>query len=930
MRPDHRAPAPPVLGRLLLRLSRLGERRDEVDADLFDLFQRRASERGLAFARRRYIADVLSLYRLRRTPEVIADPADSRGTEAMIHDVLFALRLSRRHPLLYGITVAGLAVAIAISAAVFSIVRSIAFVGDGIPAADRVYKVSLASGPFTFVTGTSATIGEWAFSDFRRLRDESRAITLVASINDNAEYRAPGEEGQGIAVAYRAVTGDYFSVLGLRTETGRMLLPTDDRPQLRNAVVSRGFWLNALGGDRQVIGRTILLNDEPFTIVGIADRRHSGPPSRRVEPSVWISTTAHAEMWSNARAADVKRIGDLLAASRNNPALTAGDRARLSAIEVSLPTAQRSWNPPVEVMGRLTSGGSKAHAEAEVTASAVGLAAEARSRRTPVVTFDPPGVSQRETMTIAAVLMAVVALVVLLACANVTNVLLASAAGRRREIGTRLAIGASRTRILRQLLTESVLLGIAGSAVGVVAAISIIPTLSRLMNVPVSVDVSPDPSTYLFVAVATVAVGILAGLAPARYGYSGDITAALKLDQSSAPMPLPRARLRSLLIGGQAAISALLLVLAALLTRSLVDNVFVDVGYDLDHLVTVRVNNTAAPGLSTQYDGYWAPLREDVLGLPGVAGAAFASMPPFDLGTARQRLNGVMVSRNETSPQYFETIGLRTVRGRTYSADEMRSAAPVVVISASLARAFWGTDDPLGDRMDRVWGPVTEADEGRRAGVLRKVRDAVIIGIVEDATTNLDRKNAPTIYLPLSDYVVPRLVVRATASPAALVGPLRDTTQRFDPRQRPRPTLPLDGLRREIETPRTLAMLSVAVGGIALLLATIGLFGVTAFVVEQRTHEMSVRRALGASSRQLVELMLRDNLRPVAIGLTIGLLMALAGGRMIQAVLYGTSSRDPLALVAATIVLLVVTALAVLIPARKAGQVDPVHLLKQG
>jgi hypothetical protein len=335
-----------------------------------------------------------------------------------------------------------------------------------------------------------------------------------------------------------------------------------------------------------------------------------------------------------------------------------------------------------------------------------------------------------------------------------------------------------------------------------------------------------------------------------------------------------------------------------------------------------------APRGTASYAAYWSGVRDQVLGLPGVKGAAFASLPPFDRTTAGEQFAGIRVSRNETTSEYFETLGMRVVRGRAYTAAEVASGAPVAVVSVSLARAFWGADDPLGDDMERVWGTVAPGDE--RKGMLRKVRGARVVGVVSDVTTHIEHRDAPTIYLPLSEHVVPRLVVSTAGDPALLAGPLKGALELFDPRLRPHVSLPREELARQLEAPRSLAMLAIAVGSIALGLAAIGLFGVTAFVVEQRMHEMSVRRALGATTGQLVTLMLRDNLRPVAIGLTLGLLAALASGRMIQAVLYGTSSRDPIALAAACVILTAAAALAVLVPARKAGRIDPAQLLKQG
>ena len=918
--------SPPALGRLLLRLRRLGDRRAEIEADLLDLYELRLQRQGDRVARRRYVFDALSLWKIRRHPSVVVDRRSHEGMETMPQDVLFTLRLFRRHASLFAATIAGLAVAIALSAAMFSIVKSMAF-GEQVFAADT-YRVSLASGPFTRVTGDSPTRGEWAHSDYSRLRAEATAITLVAAANTVGRYRSGDDRFAETRVSYQAVSGDYFAVVGMQASPGRILLPEDDRPQVRNAVVSRGFWMNVLGGDPSIIGRTVQLNDEAFTVVGVADRRHSMPSRTGRLPAIWITLTALKEMSTSGRTADAAATRALLAKRLASPSLSAADRDRLTAIGQDLAEPATAWNPAVQIMGRIRTGAAKPQAEAEVRATAVVLAAERSKTHTPTVIFEPPASRNRQTMVVGSVLMAIVGLVVLLACANVTNVLLASAAGRRREIATRLAIGASRMRIFRQLLTESVLLGLAASAIALFVARAMLPSLASMTRVPPAVDVSPDPIVYAFVGFLTIVVGVLAGMAPARYGYKGDVTTSLKVDQLSAPMPLPRARLRSILIGGQAAVSTVLLVLAVLLTRTLVDSVFVDAGYDVDRLITVSAGTAGAPRDTGAYAAYWSRMRDDIIGVPGVRAAGFASLPPFDSVSAPQFFDGIRVSRNETSPEYFDAIGIRLVRGRVYTADEVRDGAPVAVISASLARAFWDGDDPLGDDMSRVWGNVTPGDE--RMGMLRKVKGAKVIGVVSDATTTIERKNAPTIYLPLSEHVVPRLVVRASGNPAALAAPLREAIQNFDPRQRPGVGLPREGLRRELEAPKSLAMLAVGVGAIALVLAAIGLFGVTAFVVEQRTHEMSVRRALGATSRQLVELLLRDTLRPVAVGLVCGLCMSLAGGRIVQSVLYGASARDPLALIAASLVLIAAATLAVLVPARKAGRVDPAQLLKQG
>ena len=528
----------------------------------------------------------------------------------------------------------------------------------------------------------------------------------------------------------------------------------------------------------------------------------------------------------------------------------------------------------------------------------------------------------------AAVLLTTVGLIVLLACANVTNLLLASAASRRREIGTRLALGASRGRVVRQLLTESVLLGAVAGGFGLLVSSQVLPAFAALIEVPPTFDVSPDGLVYAFVAALTIAVGIIAGLAPARFGRRGNLVAALQGDQPSAPRRLPGRFLRSVLVGGQAAASIVLLVLAALLTRTVVETGRVDVGYDASRLLNVSVALQASTSgqNSTRADAFWRTALERVRQIPGVADAALVNFAPFGGGFAPQQINGRMIDRNETSPGYFETLGVRLLQGRMYTADEMRSRAPVAVISASLAREFWGLENPVGSGLERVWG----RGDARLPSILRQPPDARVIGVVADTVVQLSRPNAPTIYLPLTEHAVPRLVVRTHADPRPLATAIESALLAIDPSARATSSPVADTLRRDLERPRALALLAILVGAIAVGLAVIGLFGVTAFVVEQRTHEMTVRRALGASDGQLLTLLFRESLRPVVIGLVAGLAISLLSGRVVQSVLYGVSSRDPIAIVSAVTILLLAAAAAVLLPARRATRASAAHLLKQG
>lgn len=925
-------PRPPRIGRWLLTLRRLGPRRSEVEADLLELFSLRLAANGRWSASCRYVVDAISMWKWRPNGAPDVRPHRLGGYDGMVHDIIFAIRLFRRHPALFGVTVAGLAVAIGITTAVFSVAKSVAFAGYGASAPDSLHRVSLTSGVFRRSTGNSPFRGQWTFDDYARLREITSTMTLAAAVIDGAPFRATSDAGTPLSVSYVAVSGSYFEILGMRASHGRLLSPADDVPGSENVVVSHGFWKNRLGGDPAILGRPLWLGDRAYAVVGIAERRHTASSMYGPPPAFWISLATHRDRWGGQTGARAEEMQARLNARRSQPGIGAADHDRYAAIEEELATPPRAWNPPVEVLGRLNPGITRAQAEAEMGALASSLATEALDTRRPSVRLEAPDRDTADTKVLAAILMITVGLVVFVACANVTNVLLASAASRRREIGTRLAIGASRGRILRQLLTESLLLGLISSIVGFGVALTILPSIAALMQVPPAFDVSPDLWVYASLGVMTVVVGILAGLAPARYGQSGDLTTALKTDQITAPLPLPRTRLRSLLIGTQAAVSAVLLVLAALLTRSLIETSTLAAGYDLDPLMTVDVGNrTTGPAWGpARRDAYWNGLVEQVRQIPGVAAAALAAAPPFSGTTfAPQRIDDHSVDRNEVSPDYFETVGIPLLQGRTFTHEEVKTGAPVAIISTSLARAAWGTENPLGASLDKVWGPLTPND-AKLLGIYRKPKDARVVGIVADVTTRLGKENLPAVYLPLSGTVVPRLLIRAQNDPAVLVQPVRNVLQSFDPRQQPTAIFAREDLRRQMDKPRILAVLALLVGAVALGLAVIGLFGVTAFVVEQRTHELSVRRALGATDGDLMTMLFRDSLRPVVVGLVCGVLLSLAGGRVVQSLLYGVSGRDPVAIGGAVAVLVIAASAAVFLPARRAARVNPSQLLKLG
>jgi predicted permease len=685
-----------------------------------------------------------------------------------------------------------------------------------------------------------------------------------------------------------------------------------------------------------VVGRTVWLDEVPFTVIGVAERGFVGAHGSKFQtrPAIWITFASQHAVWRARQRAANERAAAEIARLSDRPALDAIGRMRLDALRASQASAPDRWNIPVDVAGRLRHGVSSARAVAELTAMARGFAAEGRAAdRTPSVHLGPAESPAGEAV-MAAIIAAVVAVLLTLACANVANLLLANASGRRREIGTRLALGASRGRVVRQLLTESVLLGLCAGVAGLVLATWLAPFAARALGLPALIDLSPDFSVYLMAALLTLASGIVAGLAPARYGWRGNLLAALQYDRSDSLALVAPTRLRSALVAGQAAACLVLLVLAALLTRSAVEAAGFDTGVSIDRLVNV------SPNLGRGYDAarkgmYFAAALDRIQQLPGVANAALAAVPPFHTFHARERVTGSMVNpgpnrvqRNQVSANYFDTLGIRVIQGRTFSDEEIRSQLPVAVISANLARQFWGDASPIGSTLDRVWGASVQPDEG--GGHLRRPAGTRIIGVVTDTMTQIDDHGVPTIYIPLdiADMVV-HIVVAGHGDLKSLSAAIRREVLALDPDQTPFIVLPRDRLRERLRAARSMADAASAIGASALALAVVGLFGVTAFIVGQRRREISIRMALGASGRDVVLMLVRDSLRPVAIGLCFGLAIAFIGGQLLKNILLGISGHDPLAIVFAVVVLAGTATLAAFVPARRAARIDPAGMLKQ-
>jgi len=446
----------------------------------------------------------------------------------------------------------------------------------------------------------------------------------------------------------------------------------------------------------------------------------------------------------------------------------------------------------------------------------------------------------------------------------------------------------------------------------------LLPVLTRAAGAPASLDVTMDANVLVFLIVVSVAAGLGAGLAPARRAARDDVSSVLKSTGGGGGSGRLD-RIRATLMGAQAAASIVLVVVAALLTRGMVAATRVDIGFAADRMLAVVPAFPPGENGRVAARAFVDAATERLATIPGIASYSLATYPPYGdtvRVTVFNRPDGrYTVNYNDTDAEYFNTLGLRVLRGRTYTAAEVRDRARVAVVSEGIARDFFPGEDPLGQPLSRV------VEDGG---------DAVIIGVVSNAlTTRLRERSAATLYQPLTNPHAARLLIRTDSSPALHIATIRSALQPLDSRVRFEVAPVSDGLARQLGESRTLASLASTLAAVALCLAIVGLHGVTAFVINQRSQEITLRVALGATRGDVLRMLLGDSLRPVMLGLGAGILVALGAGRLIAGTLYGIGPADPIAFGGSVVILLLSATAAIIVPARRAARVDPASVLRQ-
>ena len=828
--------------------------------------------------------------------------------DSLLKDMKYTLRTMARSPLFTAVALLTLALGIGASSTIFAFVNAILVRPLPVDRPEEIVHIYTSSNEEPYSTSSLA--------DYRDLRDNTDAFTGV--IGHASAIATLQHETRSEILVGELITGNAFGVLGIEPLLGRLLLPEDDTGPgaPRTVVLGEGLWQRRFGRSPDIIGSTVRFNGEHYQVVGIAPASFPGLlPGVAAEfwiPATWVS--------------EVDAVGQIQA--------VAGDPGR-TLLE------QRGYRW-MWIKGRLADGITATQARAQVDTVMARLAAEHpvtnKGRGAAVVSLDEvryhPAVDQ-VLGPAAALLLGAVGLVLLVVCANLASMLLSRAQDRRREVAVRLALGASRARLMRQLLTESLLLAVGGGVLALlVARWTTHALLAWQPPIPFSIglDVGLDGRVFLFTGAVAVGAAIVFGLLPARVATRVDLVTDLKKGER-ASRGAGRLSLRNALVVAQVAVSVVFLVSAGLLVRGLLNAGAIDVGF--------APQRVAALGMDLGMHGYdrrrarefIASLRDRAEALPGVSQAAFARRVPFDINVHYQSVHPDTIERGPDDPgfaldvtwidrQYFVTLGVPLLSGRTFTPSDAPEAPRVAVINAAMARRFWNNP---ADAVGRRFQVGTEDSEPYE-----------IVGVVADyKVRTANEAPQPLIHFAhdqapsTNGYMLASIDPTQAGDARALIGELRRLALELDPALAFTETTTLAGFMDVTTYPlRMGATLLGAFSVLALALTSLGLYGVIACSVSRRRRELGIRFALGARPREVIALILREGMILVIIGAAVGLILAAAVGQLFTGMLYGVSVTDPIVLGGTLGVLFAIALAANAIPAIRAARVDPLQALK--
>jgi len=877
--------------RRLFALFRRNQQERQLDAELQFHLQQATEEnirRGMNEAEARRAAQ-LSFGGVEQVKEAYRDVSRLRWIEEVWQDLRFGLRMLRKRPGFTLIAILTLSLGIGANTAIFSLLNAALL--RPLPIAQPEQFIALSNS----VTGR--LFPTFSYPNYKDMQARTEVFSGLLA------YRfAPlslSHDGLNERLWGYSVTGNYFDVLGIKPALGRLISLDDDRTRGAHpvTVISHQCWQQRFGSDPSVIGKEVIVNGRNFTIIGVAPLGFVGTEIIAA-PEMWFPMMMQAQIEMGDDWLDKRGVENIFVQGRLKPG-------------VSLVQAQAALDAVVAQLAREFPNNNEGR---RVLLTQPGLM---------------NGTMRASVLGFAGVLMVVVGLVLLLACANLANLLLARATERRREMAVRLALGAKRFQLVRQLLIESVLLALAGGALGCLLAwwlTGLAATYKPPMDVPANFALHLDRRVLLFAFVLSIVTGVVFGLLPALQATKTNLVAALKDEASFGTYR--NSWLKNSLIVFQVALSLVLLIGGGLMVRALQQAETIPLGFDPQNAIAVSFDLRLQGYDAAQGREAEKRLLERVRTLPGVKAAGLADMVPVDLhfssssvfieGQSLERTaNTPRAMSNRVTPGYFSAMQTRLVQGREFTEQDNDQAPPVVIVNETFARRFWPNESPLHKRfrLGNANAPLLE-----------------IVGVAQDgkyAGLNEDPKSFVYRSLWQSRLSSSSLIVRAETEPQILIAAVRRELQQLDPH------LPIASTKTMTEQlsfallPARLAASALgSFGLLALALAAIGLYGVMAYSVAQRTRELGIRIALGAQASDIHKLVVGQGLKLASIGIALGLLISLAVMRLMKNFLFGVSATDPLTFVAIGVVLLLVALLACYLPARRATKVDPLIALR--
>lgn len=811
----------------------------------------------------------------------------------LISDIRYAIRRLSKRPGFTAVALLSLALGIGANTAIFTVVNTVVLRKPPLAHPDRVVDVYMDMPQFEFAP--------LSYPDFEDVRDATRDV--FSGFGVSTLSLAPRDLGDHVETLFiELVSGDFFTVLGMRPAAGRLLLPDDDiGPGSPNVVMlSYDYWQSSFDGDPGAVGTTIRLSGQTFTVVGVAPEAYGGT-LKGLSPALYAPITLYPQIVPlDPEILEHRGSHSYFAKALLAPGVTMAQAdVALDAMAAQLrEDYPRNWPGQSDL------------------------------RMVPTVDVILYPAADGVLVAASAALMVVVGLVLLIACANLASFLLARATDRRREIAVRLAMGARRGALIRQLLTETVLLALVGGALGMllaIAALQVLASLDLRLVIPITLDLAPDTLVLGFTAAISVLAGIIFGLVPALQTTNPDLAPTLK-DESTGGAPV-RYRLRAALVSGQLAVSLVVLVVAGLFVRSFQERLAVDPGFGYHPAAVVSV------GIDDRYEDAEAArtfidrLLEELVARPDIVAAGTVdnlmlnalSQQSFTLNVdgvdPPPGLPGHNTDYVRVSPGFFDAVGIPLLQGRNFSSVDTEDSPDVVIVSRTFAERYWPGTDAVGQVLRDLDG-----DPYR------------VIGVAEDTKVRtLGEATRPFLYRPFSQTYTPYVTIVASTRGSAQRA-LQETVETIRSLDPDLVLVETETISEHLSTmvlPARLGAGALAVAGaLALALVIIGLYGIVSYAVAARAREVGIRMSLGAEPGQVVRLLMGGGMRLVVIGGVVGMVLALLLSQVLRTLLYGVGAVDLRTFLGVPVLLLAVAALATWVPARRASRVDPVRTLR--